>query len=697
MAIGLGAALLPGLAFAGPKLTQIPAADFSRFAKLDQAVSGSDTVHVTLGLSGFHKDWADRFVADIHNPNSPNFHHWITTDEFGQYFGASDSDIAALTQYLTSEGFCNINIAAGKNFISADGTFDQAASAFHTGFANFVRPANLVDRGEPDTIFAPTQPITLPESLASKVSCVCGLDNLAIQHPMLAKAKSKVVASRRSPINGYLPSQMAKAYDTAPYVNSHPGHDMKIAVYSPTARYKNDPQDFATRLGISQNFTITDNPVKGGNSGLGGAEEAALDAEVILGQANHAQIFMVECPKANEADAFDWVGKRNDIPIISSSWDGYESEYIVNGQVTGFPAVFESTCETLAGAGITIFVASGDAAWFGGSGVQSVTMESSCPYVTSVGGTAVTLNSNNTWKSETLWSYNGVRSKPAGGGGGESQIFKRPTWQTFNGPSNSFVDGFRMIPDVSANASNIINYCWYLVFNGNNTEVGGTSAATPLWASNLLLMEQNWGDDGAKSARVGCINPTLYTMGNYYENPSDDLTLATIFHDITVGSNGHFNCTTGWDLCSGWGSSDFGRLWTDASYLMGFNSLSPDLQPHTPNGWAHPLVISASKTSQTEPSSFEHGVTYYLSAGAENSGTADAPAFPFSVVADGKTLYTDTFKSVPINGDIQWSNLGTIVFISKGTHTITYKVNAGGKIKEANQSNNTYTRTITVK
>jgi subtilase family serine protease len=60
-------------------------------------------------------------------------------------------------------------------------------------------------------------------------------------------------------------------------------------------------------------------------------------------------------------------------------------------------------------------------------------------------------------------------------------------------------------------------------------------------------------------------------------------------------------------------------------------------------------------------------------------------------------LYTDTFKSVPINGDIQWSNLGTIVFISKGTHTITYKVNAGGKIKEANQSNNTYTRTITVK
>ncbi len=683
--------MLPGLAVAGPKLSPIRSGDFRSFSKLNIAVPGSDGVHVTVGLSGFHKDWADRFVEDISNPNSPNYRHWITTTEFGQYFGASDGDIQAISDYLVSQGFQNINVAEARNYISADGTIDQAAAAFHTSFATFARPAELVAKGEPTTVFGPSQPAALPEGLASKVSGVGGLDNLVILHSSLKKAK----ASRRSPIQGYTPKQMSTGYNNGAYVNSHPGHNMKIAVYSPTARYKSDPEEFASRLGIPQDFLVVDVNVDGGNTSLSGAGEAALDAETILGQANHAQIFMITCPNSNggELDSYNWVGKQKDIPILSSSWAGLESQY--TGPLGNlFPGLFEQTCESLSAAGITIFVASGDDAWYGSGGAQSVQMESSCPYVTAVGGTELFLDANNKWSSEKLWAYNGNRKNPSGGGGGESTIFTRPTWQTFDGTSNTYTNGFRMSPDVSANASSSSGY--YAVINGKNSTNGGTSIATPLWASNLLLMEQNWGDDGAKDARVGCINATIYTMGNYYENPDNDLTLDTIFHDITSGSNGHFHCTTGFDLCAGWGSSDFGRLWTDASYLIGFNNLSPDLKPYSPSGWTHPLTIHASTGNETEPSTFEHGVKYYFSAAAENVGTADAPTFPFSVEIDGKTVITASFKSVPIGGTIQWANFYDYTF-TKGNHTILYTVNVGGKIKEADKSNNTYSRTITVK
>jgi subtilase family serine protease len=690
---GFATLFFPSLAAAdSPLVTVAGSPDFHQFKIDSTAVKLTGTLRVGFGLAGFRKSAADAFVSDLYNRNSPNFHHWISTAQFGQYFGAPDSDLKALSDYLTSEGFTDINVAAGKNFVTATGTVQMAQKAFNTTFAYYVRPAELVAKGEPALFFGPRTPIQLPQELASKVVGAFGLDDLLKAHTgtinrTLAKKKKKSVS-------GFTPAQLAVAYNSAPFEAANRGQNMKIAVYSPTTRYKDDPEVFASRLGIPDDFDIVDIPIDGGNTTTGGRLEASADQEQIIGQAYHARLAMVEpaTDTTGELDSFDWVGK-DDIPVLSSSWDILESA-VIAAKAQAFATEFENTCETLAADGISVFVASGDQAAYGSSGTQSVYMETCCPYVTSVGGTALYVTSSHSWSLEDLWVYNKNRSAPSGGGGGISKLFKLPSWQKGYGVSNTYSNGYREIPDVSANASSLTPY--YVAYNGADSEVAGTSLATPLWASTVLLMEQGYSAIEGHTVKLGNMNPILYELGNEFENPNVDWTLATVFHDITIGNNGLYSCTAGYDLCSGWGSSNFGKLWTDYGAAEKIKGFAPDFEPYTPSGWNYPVQFHTTATGTIEPAYFEHGVKYYIAACSANIGTADGPAAEFTIQIDGTTvtpLYD--FPSEPLESYYPATNVGTVTF-TKGTHTIKFTVNAGASVYETNLANNHYTRTITV-
>ena len=46
----------------------------------------------------------EQFLAQQQDPNSPNFHHWLTPVQVGEQFGASAHDLDAVTQWLQSQG-----------------------------------------------------------------------------------------------------------------------------------------------------------------------------------------------------------------------------------------------------------------------------------------------------------------------------------------------------------------------------------------------------------------------------------------------------------------------------------------------------------------------------------------------------------------------------------------------------------------
>src|SRR6185312_64056 len=110
----------------------------------------------------------------------------------------------------------------------------------------------------------------------------------------------------------------------------------------------------------------------------------------------------------------------------------------------------------------------------------------------------------------------------------------------------------RNVPDVALIANNI-NIVWGNDFIGSSIDLpeGGTSLAAPLWAGFMALVNQQAAENGQPP--IGFVNPALYAIGKSTNYPSS-------FHDITIGANTNsssptkYFATSGYDLCTGWGT-----------------------------------------------------------------------------------------------------------------------------------------------
>src|SRR5216684_8079804 len=79
-----------------------------------------------------------QLLDDQQSKSSPNYHAWLTPEQFGKQFGPADADIQAVTQWLTSQGFTNIKVGPGRTVIEFSGNVGQVRSAFHTQIHRFV-------------------------------------------------------------------------------------------------------------------------------------------------------------------------------------------------------------------------------------------------------------------------------------------------------------------------------------------------------------------------------------------------------------------------------------------------------------------------------------------------------------------------------------------------------------------------------
>ncbi len=683
------------------------------------------STRLRVGLRFKHVDSvaADNFVSALYDPQSPIFRQWIDGSEFGKRFGASLADITEVTNYLRSQGFKNIYVPETRLYVSADATLGVAETAFHTKFASFYRPTELVEKGQPLTFFGPATAPKLPSPVAERVVGVFGLCDLVMgQH-----ASTKKLSLQASGFGGYSPYDLSGGYDTdTAHSMGLYGQGMTIAIFSPTNFFPTDVQTFANTMtsdfapSYQYGYAMTGyhlNQVKidgGPAAGYGeGTSEASLDSETIIGQAPEATVDMIEGPNGStfatgEVDSYSEMLKLK-VPVVSSSW--YSQEYyIIAAGEEDFPVAFNETTEAMAAAGVGIFVCTDDHGAFSSNGaVVTTAMEACSQYVTAVGGTSLYLYTyldsdgfiENSYWGETAWSYDANPDDGNynwGGGGGISRLFAQPAWQEGPGVLNTYSDGMRQIPDVSADSNSSTGYLIYTydASTGKHSSevIGGTSASTPLWASNALLIDQFY------KAKLGQLAPALYWLGENFENPDVDVANTFyVFNDITSGTNGRETATMGWDFCTGWGSVDFYKLLLDLGCAYNATAIVPDLQPYTPSGWKHPILLSTSESALTEPTTFTHLTTYYLDVcwgNAIPSGGrgCDAPASETIVEIDGTVVFSGEFAI----GQNQY----TVAFdvaahkFTAGSHTLKLILNYGDKIRESSYSNDTYTRTITV-
>jgi len=71
-------------------------------------------------------------IDQMHNSRSPQFHQWLSAEQFGACYGIAEADISAVTTWLEAHGFRVDTVPAGRTSIIFSGTAGQVRDAFHT-------------------------------------------------------------------------------------------------------------------------------------------------------------------------------------------------------------------------------------------------------------------------------------------------------------------------------------------------------------------------------------------------------------------------------------------------------------------------------------------------------------------------------------------------------------------------------------
>jgi kumamolisin len=207
---------------------------------------------------------------------------------------------------------------------------------------------------------------------------------------------------------------------------------------------------------------------------------------------------------------------------------------------------------------MTVFIASGDCGAFTDEryGDLSVSFPASDPWATSVGGTILQVDGNRNRVAEAVWSDASNRSSCKnswGSGGGNSTLFKQPSWQNATGVRNQYSRGDRQLPDVAAVAYGLAVY-----FNGQWGAVGGTSAAAPIWAAALALVNEGL----LKQVHTFGYGPQIFYQVTNGSNGGRS------YYDVTRGNNLYYPATPGWDFASGLGTPNFASFYQAMSNFV---------------------------------------------------------------------------------------------------------------------------------
>ena len=120
-----------------------------------------------------------QLLAEQQDPSSPNYHKWLTPEQYGERFGLSHADIATINHWLRAQGFGIAEVARGRNWIAFSGTVRQIEQVFHTQIDRFTvdgeeRFANITDP-------------SIPKALEGIVSGFRGLNNFKAKPAIVTK------------------------------------------------------------------------------------------------------------------------------------------------------------------------------------------------------------------------------------------------------------------------------------------------------------------------------------------------------------------------------------------------------------------------------------------------------------------------------------------------------------------------------
>jgi len=538
------------------------------------AVDPSTVITVTAWLELRNKAALDALVRQQNTPGAAKYHAWITQDQFNAAYGPTANQANAVQNFLAAHNLTVLTVAENNMYVKVQGTVADIQKTFHVQIHNFnvngvthrsntadpsVEPAGgliaavtgLDDLGYQPTIATAMQTDGTPVPMTPLGSSPNGLffESQCLRapetHTFTAGGNTATYIGNRYgsdvtssalghlPPCGYQPSELRTAYNMNPlYAAGLDGTGQTVVIIDAFGdeTIQTDAEVFSQLYGLPDltpaNFQVihapgaVHNPGKGHFGGSAGwAGEITLDVEWVHAMAPGANIVLLISPN-NGSDLDETVNYAVVHHLgntISNSWSGPEGF----GNPAGLIRV-ERILEMAAAQGIDVNFSSGDEGDdVAQVGFTTVDYPGSSPFATSVGGTSLFLNPDNSIDFETGWGTNLTRiagtiaqgsppiippsNNPAlglgfqfGAGGGTSLTFAKPSFQA------SLSGTMRQVPDIGWLADPFTGVEIIQTVGGQLSVgvIGGTSLACPMFSGLMAIAAQKAGHPLGQAARL---------------------------------------------------------------------------------------------------------------------------------------------------------------------------------------------------
>lgn len=623
------------------------------------AVDPSTVISVTAWLKLHNESKLDSLAQSVTQKGSSSYHKWITQDQFNSNFAPKAQEVKAVQNFLQAHGLTLLAVAENSMYVKVEGAVGAIEKAFHVQIDNFTLNGNVY--------MANTADPSVNDTSGGLIAAITGLDDFGFQPTAMRQTSPDGAPINPIPLTsssngfffesqcfrgvqtvnfsgggntatytgnrygaditntqlghlascGYQPSEVQTAYNMTPLYKAGldgTGETVVITDAFGSSTIQADAELFSQVYGLpdlnSTNFqvlrapgAVDHPPTRRFVNPSGWADEITLDVEWVHAMAPGANIVLVIGPNngSDLDEAINYAVVHHLGNTISNSWSSLEG--------FGNPAQLirdNRILEAAAVQGIDVNFSSGD---FGDNtilvGFKTVGFPGSSPFATSIGGTSLALNPDDSIMFQTGWGLNFTRianpetqagSPPTvpplnfgfqdGAGGGTSLTFPKPAFQS------GLAGTMRMVPDISFLADpetgvEIIE----TVQTPSGPQpavfvIGGTSLACPMFSGLMGIAAQKAGHGLGQAAQLvynlpagavadivpvgspnnvtGVINGSTIESADALAGPLDGTTTyysalfqssaSTRWDVFTFGTDSSLMTAPGWDNVTGVGT-----------------------------------------------------------------------------------------------------------------------------------------------
>src|ERR1051325_9444857 len=264
-----------------PLSTHVPEAVHK--AQLIGKPAADQQLHLAIGLPLRNQQALSNLLVQLYDPNSPQYHQYLTSDQFTAMFGPTDSDYRSLQDFAAQKGLTVTATHPNRMLLDVRGSVAQIEKALHLTMGLYQHP------NESRTFYAPQNEPTLDTDV--RVLHISGLDNFVLPHPASLQMRPIDNRSGATPQSGsgpggtYRGSDFKKAYALV----SPTGIGQMVGLLEFDRYYPNDITTYATQAGLSTIPPRTDIFLDDIQTSIptpgSGNIEVALDIEMVISMA----------------------------------------------------------------------------------------------------------------------------------------------------------------------------------------------------------------------------------------------------------------------------------------------------------------------------------------------------------------------------------------------------------------------------